>query len=205
MGWTIKLATALLLVSIVGCASGPRARDPDSRALAFMESRAAQIEANRESLELVAVRLQSVTDRAASAEACVTAIASELEESREEMRQRIEELRTLKSEMDMAQARLTAMTDAVKELHAWTQGILKNRQDLEKTFGEEYAKMLRIMGALRTKLLSQAHAPEAHKPLFEKLIRSDLLEAIKRQDRPRINARLLEIFGEGYRLDDLQL
>jgi len=80
----------------------------------------------------------------------------------------------------------------------------KLRQDLQKDFGDEYAELLRIMGALRAKLLRQAHAPEEHKPLFEKLIRSDLLEAIKQQDRHRIDDLLQDIFGEGYRLDDLQ-
>jgi precorrin-2 dehydrogenase / sirohydrochlorin ferrochelatase len=80
----------------------------------------------------------------------------------------------------------------------------KLRQDLQKDFGNEYAELLRIMGALRAKLLRQAHAPEEHKPLFEKLIHSDLLKAIKQQDRHRIDVLLRDIFGEGYRLDDLQ-
>lgn len=81
----------------------------------------------------------------------------------------------------------------------------KLRKELEKEFGDEYGEFLRIMGALRSKLLSQAHAPEAHKPLFEKLISSDLLEAIKQQNRRRIDDLLLSIFGEGYLLEDLQL
>jgi precorrin-2 dehydrogenase/sirohydrochlorin ferrochelatase len=79
------------------------------------------------------------------------------------------------------------------------------RRKLQKSFGDEYAELLQIMGALRTKLLAQAHAPEEHKPLFEKLIRSDLLEAIQRQDRLRIDELLSDIFGKGFRLDDLQL
>jgi len=81
----------------------------------------------------------------------------------------------------------------------------KLRKDLEKDFGDEYGEFLHIMGALRTKLLSQEHAPEAHKPLFEKLINSDLLEAIKQQNRDHMNDLLLDIFGKGYRLEDLQL
>ncbi len=81
----------------------------------------------------------------------------------------------------------------------------KLRKSLEKDFGDEYGEFLRIMGALRTKLLSQAHAPEVHKPLFEKLINSDLLAAVKQQDRRHINSLLMEIFGEGYLLEDLQL
>ena len=80
----------------------------------------------------------------------------------------------------------------------------KLRQDLQKDFGDEYAELLRIMGALRAKLLRQAHAPEEHTPLFEKIIPSDLQKAIKQQDRHRIDDLLQDIFGEGYRLDDLQ-
>jgi precorrin-2 dehydrogenase/sirohydrochlorin ferrochelatase len=81
----------------------------------------------------------------------------------------------------------------------------KLRRDLEKKFGDEYAEMLAIMGAVRAKLLLQAHAPEAHKPLFEQMINSDLLEAITKGDRRRIDDLLLDIFGEGFGLEDLQL
>lgn len=45
------------------------------------------------------------------------------------------------------------------------------RKTLEKQFGEEYGLFLTLMGAIRQRLLRQSHAPEAHKPLFEALIR----------------------------------
>ncbi|WP_157067423.1 precorrin-2 dehydrogenase/sirohydrochlorin ferrochelatase family protein [Desulfosarcina cetonica] len=38
------------------------------------------------------------------------------------------------------------------------------RQRLESEFGPEYGTLLELMGAIRTKLLAEAHAPEAHKP-----------------------------------------
>ena len=81
----------------------------------------------------------------------------------------------------------------------------KLRKDLEKKFGSEYGELLRIMGTVRTKLLQQAHAPEEHRPLFESLINSDILEAIKQHDRLHINRLLLQVFGDGYQLDDLEL
>ena len=81
----------------------------------------------------------------------------------------------------------------------------KLRQDLQKDFGDEYAELLRIMGAVREKLLQQAHAPEEHKPLFEKLIHSEILEAIKKQDRSRIDELLSAVFGADYQLNDLDL
>ena len=81
----------------------------------------------------------------------------------------------------------------------------KLRKDLQKDFGDEYAELLRIMGAVRGKLLQQAHAPEEHKPLFEKLINSDILGAIKKQDRTQIDELLRAVFGADYQLNDLDL
>lgn len=74
----------------------------------------------------------------------------------------------------------------------------KLRRDLEDRFGEEYAEFLNLMGAIRAKLLAEAHAPEAHKPLFEKLIEADLLELVRRRDIARIDALLKEVLGEGF-------
>ena len=53
------------------------------------------------------------------------------------------------------------------------------RQRLEAQFGPEYGRLLDLMGAIRRKLLAEAHEPEAHKPLFERLIAGDLLELVK--------------------------
>jgi precorrin-2 dehydrogenase/sirohydrochlorin ferrochelatase len=77
------------------------------------------------------------------------------------------------------------------------------RLDLEKQFGEEYADFLRLMGAIRDKLLSQAHEPEAHKALFNQLIDRDLIGLIKANNTRDINALLLEVLGEGFRCEDL--
>lgn len=79
----------------------------------------------------------------------------------------------------------------------------KLRQDLEKQYGPEYADFLRLMGAIRQNLLSQAHAPEAHKGLFEQLINSGLLELIRENRIEEINSLLLDVLGEGYRYDAL--
>lgn len=79
----------------------------------------------------------------------------------------------------------------------------KLRRELEGQFGEEYGRLLDLMGAVRSKLLSREHAPESHKPLFEKLVDSDLLDMIRNNRRDDVNALLLEILGEGFTLDDL--
>ncbi len=79
----------------------------------------------------------------------------------------------------------------------------KLRRDLEAAFGEPYAEFLALMGAIRAKLLAEAHAPEAHKPLFEKLIAADLLDLVRRRDLDAIDALLKEVLGEGFNVRNL--
>jgi precorrin-2 dehydrogenase/sirohydrochlorin ferrochelatase len=77
------------------------------------------------------------------------------------------------------------------------------RLDLEKQFGNEYADFLRLMGAVREKLLRQAHEPEAHKDLFNQLIDRDLIGLIKANKTEQIDALLLEVLGEGFKIENL--
>ncbi len=79
----------------------------------------------------------------------------------------------------------------------------KLRKTLERQFGAEYADLLRLMGAIRIKLLSEAHEPEAHKPLFEQLINSDLIDLIRDAKTEEINSLLSRVLGDGYRFEDL--
>ncbi|MDP3283950.1 MAG: bifunctional precorrin-2 dehydrogenase/sirohydrochlorin ferrochelatase, partial [Desulfobacterales bacterium] len=79
----------------------------------------------------------------------------------------------------------------------------KIRKDLEKQYGVECADFLKLMGAIRKKLLSDSHEPEAHKPLFEKLIDKDFVQLIKNNDTDKIDSVLFEVLGEGYGYMDL--
>ena len=74
----------------------------------------------------------------------------------------------------------------------------KLRKDLEKQFGEEYGRFLRLMGAIRKKLLSKEHKPEAHKHLFEQIINKDVLTLFKEERYEEIDSILLKILGAGY-------
>ena len=74
----------------------------------------------------------------------------------------------------------------------------KLRKQLEAEFGDEYAKFLNLMGAIRKKLLNQDHEPEAHKHLFEQLIERDLVQMLKEGDTDSINSLLLDVLGDGY-------
>jgi precorrin-2 dehydrogenase/sirohydrochlorin ferrochelatase len=79
----------------------------------------------------------------------------------------------------------------------------KLRKTLEKQFGDEYGVLLKLMGAIRKRLLRQAHQPEAHKPLFEALINSDLIGMIQENKIEDIDALLFDILGEGYTFEEL--
>jgi precorrin-2 dehydrogenase/sirohydrochlorin ferrochelatase len=74
----------------------------------------------------------------------------------------------------------------------------KLRQDIEKQYGEEYGVFLQLMGAVRRRLLQETHAPEQHKPLFQKIIHSNLLDMITERNVAAIDATLLKILGPGY-------
>ncbi len=72
------------------------------------------------------------------------------------------------------------------------------RKELQQKYGEEYAPFLKLMGAIRKKLLLQAHEPEAHKPLFESLIDAGLLDAVVKNDVDTIDRILASVLGKGY-------
>jgi precorrin-2 dehydrogenase/sirohydrochlorin ferrochelatase len=77
------------------------------------------------------------------------------------------------------------------------------RKRLADEFGPEYGDLLDLMGAIRAKLLAEAHEPEAHKPLFEKLISENLLSLVKNKDTGGIDALLERVLGAGYKTDEL--
>ncbi len=79
----------------------------------------------------------------------------------------------------------------------------KLRKDLEIEFGREYAEFLELMGAIRKKLLAEKHEPEAHKPIFEALISSGILDMIKNGDTNHVDDVLKAVLGDGYDYADL--
>jgi len=79
----------------------------------------------------------------------------------------------------------------------------KLRQDLEGQFGDEYAVFLELMGAIRSRLLKEAHAPEQHKPLFNKIIHSDMVTLILNRQYDRADQVLFEVLGPGYTIGEL--
>jgi precorrin-2 dehydrogenase/sirohydrochlorin ferrochelatase len=72
------------------------------------------------------------------------------------------------------------------------------RRQLADQFGPEYADFLTLMGAIREKLLAQQHAPEEHKPIFNQIIDSPIIDYLKNARFDQVDAVLIEILGEGF-------
>ncbi|MCF8068262.1 MAG: bifunctional precorrin-2 dehydrogenase/sirohydrochlorin ferrochelatase [Desulfobacterales bacterium] len=77
------------------------------------------------------------------------------------------------------------------------------KKEIENTYGPEYVDFLKFMGRLRKMLLTETHDPEAHKPLFEHLIYSGLLEMVRDKRTEDIDKLLLNIIGDGFSYDKL--
>ncbi len=75
----------------------------------------------------------------------------------------------------------------------------KWRKDLEKTFGTEYGLLLRLMGAIRHRLLQNpAEGSEAPSQRFAKLASGDLPGWIRAGDVAKIDAFLQQVLGAGF-------
>jgi precorrin-2 dehydrogenase/sirohydrochlorin ferrochelatase len=77
------------------------------------------------------------------------------------------------------------------------------RKDLEVQLGEEYAMGLKLMGAVRKKLLGEGHDPEAHKRRFRALIDGGLISLIREGRFDEVDRLLAETMGEGYTFESL--
>ncbi len=80
----------------------------------------------------------------------------------------------------------------------------KLRKDLEKEFGEEYARFLSLMGAIREKRLQEAQESETNRSCFEQLISGGLLEMVKNRETDNINRLLKKVLGDNYSLEMLE-
>ncbi|MFZ0450318.1 MAG: bifunctional precorrin-2 dehydrogenase/sirohydrochlorin ferrochelatase [Desulfatiglandaceae bacterium] len=79
----------------------------------------------------------------------------------------------------------------------------KIRIELEQYFGEEYGKMLLLMGKARDWVLSKGLPQEKNRQLFHKLVESDMMQAITRGDRKRGVEILRDVFGDDISPDRL--
>jgi precorrin-2 dehydrogenase/sirohydrochlorin ferrochelatase len=79
------------------------------------------------------------------------------------------------------------------------------RQDLGQLFGAEYAEFLEIMGAVRTRLLRESQDSRANKQKFDGLVKSELLELVRRRDAAGVDGILQKVLGSGYSLKQLEI
>ena len=71
----------------------------------------------------------------------------------------------------------------------------KLRKELEKQYGPEYQTLLVIMGILRKRILAGDQRAADNKVVFEDLVHSDILQAIREKDRGRVNTIIHDLTG----------
>lgn len=71
----------------------------------------------------------------------------------------------------------------------------KIREELQQQYGPEFKTLLGIMGSLRKKVLAQGRASGANKAVFEALVHSDLLQAIRDGNRDLVKKIIHDTSG----------
>jgi len=70
------------------------------------------------------------------------------------------------------------------------------RMELGSMVGDEYVSLARLLGALRPLVMSQEGGHTAHKRVFDVLVNSELLEAIRRHDTELVQTILEQALGQ---------
>lgn len=79
----------------------------------------------------------------------------------------------------------------------------KIREELEHQFGREYEDMLRLMGKIREVILSSGLPQEQNRSLFQELVGSDMLEAMAKKDRGKVEEILHRVLGDQFHVDTI--
>jgi len=79
------------------------------------------------------------------------------------------------------------------------------RQRLQKEIGPEYAFLLKLLGAVRQKILPLGLGQKHNQQIFRQLASGDLLSLIRKNNKRRLETRLKSILGSGYSLMELGL
>ena len=77
------------------------------------------------------------------------------------------------------------------------------REELEARFGPEYADFLALMGSVREEVLARGREQKENQALFQKLVQSNLLDAVRRKDWSSAAAILTGILGTTWREADV--
>ncbi len=79
------------------------------------------------------------------------------------------------------------------------------RRELQKEFGPEYIFFLKILGAVRKRILSLGMGQRHNQAIFRKLVDRSLLPFIRKKDTSGLESRLGTLLGEGFSLKELGL
>lgn len=71
----------------------------------------------------------------------------------------------------------------------------KLREDLEGTYGPEYAVLLEILGELRQKVIASGCSSAENRDRFEAVVRSEILDDIRRKDWKRVEETIFKVTG----------
>ncbi|MCD6304750.1 MAG: bifunctional precorrin-2 dehydrogenase/sirohydrochlorin ferrochelatase [Deltaproteobacteria bacterium] len=73
----------------------------------------------------------------------------------------------------------------------------KIRKRLEAQFGDEYARFLSLMGRVRRAVMDLGLPQEENSRIFHEIVDSDIMEALARNDKQGVTARLRQILPAG--------
>lgn len=79
----------------------------------------------------------------------------------------------------------------------------KLRMELEKRFGPEYADLIKILGKVREKLLTEKTNNPYNNKILNQLVEQDLQALLKRSSVTEIDNLLLKLCGPGFSLAEL--
>jgi precorrin-2 dehydrogenase/sirohydrochlorin ferrochelatase len=79
------------------------------------------------------------------------------------------------------------------------------RQKLQKEIGAEYIYLLKLLGAVRKKILSLGMGQKRNQVIFRKLAGKDLLLLIRKNDYTGLENRMKTLLGSGFSLKELGL
>jgi len=77
------------------------------------------------------------------------------------------------------------------------------RQRLQQEIGPEYSILLKLLGAVRTRVLSFGLSQKRNQRIFRRLVRDDLFSLIRKKDWRGLETRIQRVLGAGFSLKEL--
>ncbi|KIX15868.1 precorrin-2 dehydrogenase/sirohydrochlorin ferrochelatase family protein [Dethiosulfatarculus sandiegensis] len=104
-----------------------------------------------------------------------------------------------------AALRRGSLTIAVSTGGASPAAARRLRKELSESYGPEWEPYLLLLSRLRKRITEKGLSAEKNRPLFYRLVESDLLTLVKKRSAPEVDVLLNDILGPGFSLADLEL